>query len=75
MSNRLYKKYKYIHCDACNKHTKHELVKVLRLPSYYGSPAEYCIIAIHQVYKCPKCGSTYTYVHFEDSKINEVHSK
>ncbi len=63
-------KYKRIRCDTCNKRTKYELVKVLRLPSYYGTPIEYCIMATHKVYKCPKCGSTITYVDFENLKEN-----
>lgn len=66
-----YKKYKRVHCDTCNKHTKYELVKMLRLPSYYGWPVEYCIMAIHRVYKCPNCGSTVTYVDFENHDIKE----
>lgn len=75
MKNKLYKKYKYIRCDTCKKYTRFELVKLLQLPSYYGSTRDaICIMAIHQVYKCPKCGSTYTYVHFEDTKIDEVHN-
>lgn len=44
---------------------------MLRLPSYYGWPVEYCIMAIHRVYKCPKCGSTITYVDFENHDIKE----
>lgn len=66
-----YKKYKRIYCDTCNKYIKYELVKMLKLPSYYGTPVEYCIMAIHRVYKCPKCGSTITYVDFENHEIKE----
>lgn len=66
-----YKKYKRIYCDACNKYTKYELVSVFQSPSYYGWPVEYCIMAIHQKYKCPKCGSTVTFVDFENHKIKE----
>lgn len=66
-----YKVHKRIRCDTCNKYTNYELVKVLRLPSYYGTPVEYCIMATHKVYKCPKCGSTVTFVDFENHKIKE----
>lgn len=66
-----YKKYKRIYCDTCNKYTKYELVTVVQTPSYYGTPVEYCIMAIHREYKCPVCGSTITYVDFENHKIKE----
>lgn len=66
-----YKVCKRIHCDTCNKYTNYKLVKVLRFPSYYGTPVEYCIMATHKVYKCPKCGSTVTFVDFENYNIKE----
>ena len=64
-------KTKLIYCDSCKAKTEHQLIATRQVPSYYGMPVHFCITSVSRVYKCPNCGSTITYVNFEDTKIDK----